>query len=46
MLKIGIIALADAIKDMGALTSLNLAANRICGKNEYGEGVYDASGTA
>jgi hypothetical protein len=33
MLKIGIIALADAIKDMGALTSLNLASNNLGGYN-------------
>jgi Ran GTPase-activating protein (RanGAP) involved in mRNA processing and transport len=40
----GVVALADAIPDMGALSSLNLAANRLCGIDEYGRGTYDASG--
>jgi hypothetical protein len=39
-------AIARAIKDMGAMTSLNLASNNLCGINEFGDGVYDASGTA
>jgi hypothetical protein len=41
----GIIALANAIPDMGAMTSLNLASNCLCGLDEYGDGAYDASGT-
>jgi hypothetical protein len=32
-------------KDKGAMTSLNLASNCLCGIDEYGDGVYDASGT-
>jgi hypothetical protein len=33
-------------QDMGAMTSLNLAANCLCGINDYGGGVYDTSGAA
>jgi hypothetical protein len=40
----GVIALANAIPDMGAMTSLNLASNCLCGLDEYGEGAYDDSG--
>jgi hypothetical protein len=29
---------------MGAMTSLNLADNMLCGINKYGSGTYDASG--
>jgi hypothetical protein len=42
----GIIALAAVIPGMGAMTSLNLASNYLCGIDEDGRGVYDASGTA
>jgi hypothetical protein len=42
----GITALADAIPDMGALTSLNLASNYLCGLDEDGDGTFDASGDA
>jgi hypothetical protein len=40
-------ALANVIPDMGALTSLNLADNRLCGiwTGEYGTmGTFDSSG--
>jgi hypothetical protein len=40
----GVDAIVDAIPDMGAMTSLNLADNMICGINKYGNGTYDASG--
>jgi hypothetical protein len=33
-------------QDMGALSSLNLASNSLCGIDEYGNGTYDASGNA
>jgi Ran GTPase-activating protein (RanGAP) involved in mRNA processing and transport len=36
--------LAVGIRDSGALTSLNLAGNFLCGLNNYGQGTYDASG--
>jgi hypothetical protein len=36
--------LAGAIKDMGALTLLNLAENCLCGIDEIGDGTIDASG--
>jgi hypothetical protein len=42
----GIVALADVIPDMGALSSLNLASNCLCGLNEYGLGTFDTSGNA
>jgi hypothetical protein len=41
----GIVALADVIPDMGAMTSLDLASNCLCGIDRFGDGVYDASGT-
>jgi hypothetical protein len=41
----GIIALADIIPGMGAMTSLNLASNCLCGVDEYG-GTFDTSGNA
>ena len=41
----GVIALANAIPDMGAMTGLNVASNYLCGIDEYGEAVYDATGT-
>jgi hypothetical protein len=40
----GIIAIANAIPNMGAMTSLNLASNALCGVNEYGIGTFDATG--
>jgi hypothetical protein len=40
----GVIALADAIPNMRALSSLNLAENLLCGLDKYGRGVFDASG--
>jgi Leucine-rich repeat (LRR) protein len=40
----GIIALADVIPDMGALSSLNLASNGLCGLDTNGLGTFDASG--
>jgi hypothetical protein len=44
----GIIAIGNAIPDMGALTSLNLADNRLCGiwTSAYGraKGTFDSSG--
>jgi hypothetical protein len=40
----GVIALADAIPDMGALSSLNLAENSLCGLDKNGYGAFDASG--
>ena len=36
--------LAGVIKNMGALSSLNLAENCLCGIDKYGRGTYDASG--
>ena len=33
-------------KDKGAMTSLNLASNRLCGVDEYGNGTFNASGNA
>jgi hypothetical protein len=42
----GAIMLAPEIADNGALSSLNLASNHLCGINEYGQGTYDASGNA
>ena len=42
----GAIMLVPEIIDNGAMTSLNLAANCLCGINEYGGGVYDTSGAA
>jgi hypothetical protein len=36
--------LAGVIKDMGALSSLNLAENCLCGFDQFGRGTYDASG--
>jgi hypothetical protein len=44
----GVITLANVVPNMGALTSLNLADNRLCGNrtNEYGalQGTFDLSG--
>jgi hypothetical protein len=40
------IMLVAEIVDNGAMTSLNLASNYLCGIDEAGDGVYDASGTA
>jgi hypothetical protein len=34
------------LRDNGALLSLNLALNSLCGMDEYGNGTYDASGNA
>jgi hypothetical protein len=31
-------------KDNGAMTSLNLASNALCGVNAYGHGTFDATG--
>jgi Leucine-rich repeat (LRR) protein len=39
-------ALSVGIRDSGALLSLNLASNSLCGMDEYGNGTYDASGNA
>ena len=36
--------IADGLSANGALTSLNLSKNALCGINEYGVGTYDASG--
>ena len=36
--------LADGVKNNGALTSLNLRKNMLCGINLYGNGKYDATG--
>jgi hypothetical protein len=33
-------------KDNGAMTSLNLASNRLCGVDQYGNGTFNASGNA
>jgi hypothetical protein len=41
---VGAITLANALKDMRAMTSLNLADNMLCGINKHGSGTYDASG--
>jgi Ran GTPase-activating protein (RanGAP) involved in mRNA processing and transport len=38
--------LAVGIKDNGALSSLNLASNFLCGIDQYGNGTHDASGNA
>ena len=40
----GVIAIADAITAMGALTLLNVSNNQLCGLDEYRRGTYDASG--
>jgi hypothetical protein len=40
------IMLAPEIADNGALSSLNLASNYLCGINKYGAGTFDASGNA
>ena len=40
----GVIAVSDAIPTMGALTSLNVSNNQLCGLDKYGRGTYDASG--
>jgi Ran GTPase-activating protein (RanGAP) involved in mRNA processing and transport len=40
----GVTAVADAIKDMRALSSLNLAENCLCGIDKYENGTIDASG--
>ena len=40
----GMIAISGAIPTMGALTSLNVSKNMLCGIDEYGNGTYDASG--
>jgi hypothetical protein len=41
----GVSQLAGAIKVMGALSSLNLAENCLCGIDEMGDGTIDASGS-
>jgi hypothetical protein len=38
------VLIANDISDMGALSSLNLAENSLCGINEYFGGTFDASG--
>jgi hypothetical protein len=38
------VLIANDISDMGALSSLNLAKNLLCGLDECGRGVFDASG--
>jgi hypothetical protein len=38
------IVLASELPDKGALSSLNLASNCLCGLDEFGDGTYDASG--
>jgi hypothetical protein len=43
---VGPVAITDAIKDMGGLSSLNLASNFLCGIDGDGEGTFDASGDA
>jgi hypothetical protein len=43
---VGVIAIANAIKDMRAMTSLNLASNCLCGIDEFGDGTFNASGNA
>jgi hypothetical protein len=40
-----VVLIANNIKDNEAMTSLNLASNCLCGLDEDGDGVYDASGT-
>ena len=40
----GAAALAPALAANGALTSLNLAGNLLCGLDEYGDGTYTAEG--
>jgi Ran GTPase-activating protein (RanGAP) involved in mRNA processing and transport len=39
-------AFAPGLSDNGALSSLNLASNCLCGVNEWGVGIFDASGNA
>ena len=41
---VGVIALADGIKNNGALTSLNVSNNALCGLDKYRRGTYDVSG--
>ena len=38
------VLVANEVKDNGALTSLNLSENELCGIDEDGYGEYDASG--
>ena len=38
------VVLADELPAKGALTSLNLSMNELCGIDEDGDGEYDASG--
>jgi hypothetical protein len=38
------VMLAAEVIDNGALSSLNLAENLLCGLDEFGRGVFDASG--
>ena len=38
------VVLADELPVKGALTSLNVSNNALCGINEHGYGIYDASG--
>ena len=40
----GVIAVSDAIPTIGALTSLDISKNMLCGVEEFGIGTYDASG--
>jgi Ran GTPase-activating protein (RanGAP) involved in mRNA processing and transport len=40
----GIIAIANTIPGMRAMTSLNLASNALCGLDQYGRGTFDATG--
>jgi hypothetical protein len=40
------IMLVPEITDNGAMTSLNLASNHLCGLNKDGHGTYDASGNS
>jgi hypothetical protein len=44
IVRLGVTALANAVTDMRAMTSLNLASNALCGLDQYGRGIFDATG--
>jgi Leucine-rich repeat (LRR) protein len=43
---VGVVALADIIKDMGAMTRLDISGNMICGLYADGSGTYNGAGVA
>jgi hypothetical protein len=40
----GALVVAEYLRDNGAMASLNLASNALCGVSEYGQGTFDATG--